>query len=413
MAVTLQHLRTTAASKLPDGLAAGQIAFNLANGWVCVGNGGNDILVKGTGVAAYSTSASIFGVAGVNIPARPAGKGYEIYQLSSGGSGIAMGTTPPPAPPVGTPFINTTDPSKPSLVVWNGGAWAAVGAPPYVLEITTTDYDNASPGSAFNFEAIILKILKSKVPAGTTQHYPVLGDMVLFTTESHDKAGTYIYDGTAWKKFVLPQPSASVGGAFAGNRGGVSLASDSDLQPTGTAGASTPDPHAVPTALQFKNLVGLVSALTTGAHILGTYDASTSTIASLTPDALANAATTNLNVGGHVSASVLTSLKEGDYLLVVKGGTLTALEPLFPASSQLQANDRLVFDGYKWHIVASGLVLSGGGGGSIHSSSDVSDTAVAVVIPANQKGLLVRDNSVADGLPGAYKLADVIDAGMF
>ena len=50
---------------------------------------------------------------------------------------------------------------------------------------------------------------------------------------------------------------------------------------------------------------------------------------------------------------------------------------------------------------------------SIHAASDVSDAAVAAVAPADEKGLLMRDGSVADGLAGAYKLVNVIDAGMF
>ena len=82
MALITQQLRTTTATKIPDGLEPGQIAFNLANGWMMVGVGGTDILVNGAAVASYGGPLTIFDVASVAVPAKPAAdKGYEIYRL--------------------------------------------------------------------------------------------------------------------------------------------------------------------------------------------------------------------------------------------------------------------------------------------------------------------------------------------
>ena len=82
VALITQQLRTTTATKIPDGLEPGQIAFNLANGWMMVGVGGTDILINGAAVAGYSGPLTIFGVNNVAVPAKPAaGKGYEIFRL--------------------------------------------------------------------------------------------------------------------------------------------------------------------------------------------------------------------------------------------------------------------------------------------------------------------------------------------
>jgi len=50
---------------------------------------------------------------------------------------------------------------------------------------------------------------------------------------------------------------------------------------------------------------------------------------------------------------------------------------------------------------------------SIHSATDVSDTTVVAVTAVNQKGLLVRDNTIADGVAAAYKLVNTLDLGTF
>jgi len=65
-------------------------------------------------------------------------------------------------------------------------------------------------------------------------------------------------------------------------------------------------------------------------------------------------------------------------------------------------------------IVFDGGGGSGGGGAfSIDSATDFGDDTVATVAPADQKGLMVRDASVAAGADGAWKLVSVIDAGMY
>jgi len=68
--IALQHLRTPVATKLPDGLKPGQIAFNLANKWLMVGCTGDDVLVHGKAVAAGA--ATIYGVTNVVVPAKVA-----------------------------------------------------------------------------------------------------------------------------------------------------------------------------------------------------------------------------------------------------------------------------------------------------------------------------------------------------
>ena len=94
---------------------------------------------------------------------------------------------------------------------------------------------------------------------------------------------------------------------------------------------------------------------------------------------------------------------------MVKGGTVTGDATSLNAA--LSANDHLVFDGAAWHIVSSGVVA--GSAASIHSSTDVSDGTVVKVTAANQKGVLVRDNSIADGVAAAYKLTDTLDLGTY
>ena len=71
-------------------LESGQIAFNLANNWMLVGNGGAEILVDGAPLGTYGGTLTVLGVAGVAVPAKPAaGKGYEIFKLV----GTPAGTT--------------------------------------------------------------------------------------------------------------------------------------------------------------------------------------------------------------------------------------------------------------------------------------------------------------------------------
>ena len=408
MAVTLQHLRTATATKIPAGLAPGQVAFNLANGWICVGNGGDDILVKGVAVAAYATNAAVLGVSAVAIPAKPTGKGYEIYQLAN--TGLATGSTRPASPAPGQVFVDTSVSGKPAMVVWNGSAWVPPINPPAVYALSDAEFTGASGAGvdAKALAALTAKVIGSK-GAGTA---PTLnsGDTLIIGGAGTD-AGTYIYNGTGWTKSGGSLPDATNRGAAGtgGTKGVVYLARDTDVKPDAAAGTA-PDALAVATGAQVKALATLVASLTTGSTLLGTYDASAGSGQIKTVTAAATAGTparAGFTAGGKIKGG--SNAVEGDYFLVIKAGTVTGDVPALNAA--LNANDHLVFDGAAWHIVASGVVAATPF--SIHAAADVSDAAVGTVAIADEKGLLMRDGSVADGLAGAYKLVDVIDAGVF
>jgi hypothetical protein len=102
-------------------------------------------------------------------------------------------------------------------------------------------------------------------------------------------------------------------------------------------------------------------------------------------------------------------MKEGDYFLVTKAGTVTGDAPNLNVA--LNANDHIVYDGAAWRVVSSGVV--GTSTNTVHSAGDVADGTVVQVTSANQKGVLVRDNSIADGVAAAYKLVNVLDLGTF
>ena len=102
-------------------------------------------------------------------------------------------------------------------------------------------------------------------------------------------------------------------------------------------------------------------------------------------------------------------MAEGDYFLVTKAGTVTG--DATGLNAALNANDHIVFDGATWRVVSSGVVA--GAANTVHSAGDVSDGTVAKVTAANQKGVLVRDNSIADGVANAYKLTDTLDLGTY
>jgi hypothetical protein len=410
MAVTLQHLRTSTATKIPDGLAAGQLAFNLANGWACIGNGGNDILVKGVAVAAYATTATIFGVPNVAVPAKPTGKGYEIYQLASGG--VSSGAARPTTPAVGTVFVDTAVSGKPAMLVWNGAAWVPPINPPAVYALSDAEYTAAAGGGvdAKALAALTAKVIGSKA-AGTA---PTLnsGDTLIIGGAGAD-AGTYIYNGTGWTKSGGSLPDATNRGTTgtAGTKGVVYLARDTDVQPAGVGTATPPDALAVATGAQVKALATLVAGMATGSTLLGRYDASVGNgqiAAGLTAAATAGTpARAGFIAGGKISAG--SNAKEGDYFLVIKGGTVTGDAPSLNAA--LNANDHLVYDGAAWHVVASGVVAATPF--SINDAADFDTDTVANVATADQKGLMMRDSSVGAGLDKAWKLVDVIDAGTF
>jgi len=207
----------------------------------------------------------------------------------------------------------------------------------------------------------------------------------------------------------LPDATNRGAAGTGGTKGVVYLARDTDVKPDAAAGTA-PDALAVATGAQVKALATLVASLTTGSTLLGTYDASAGSGQIKTVTAAAATGTparAGFTAGGKIKGG--SNAVEGDYFLVIKAGTVTG--DAAPLNAALNANDHLVFDGAAWHIVASGVVAATPF--SIHAAADVSDAAVAAVAPADEKGLLMRDGSVADGLAGAYKLVDVIDAGTF
>jgi hypothetical protein len=341
-------------------------------------------------------------------PAKPTGRGYEIHELDGGG--ISTGAVRPASPAVGQVFIDTSVSGKPAMVVWNGSGWVPPANPPAVFALSDAEYTAAAGAGvdAKALAALTAKVIGTK-PAGTAPTFAP-GDTLIVGGAGAD-AGTYVFSGTGWTKSGGNIPDATNRGATgsAGTKGGVYLARDTDVKPASASGTA-PDPLAVATAGQVKALATLVAAMATGSALLGTYDASVGGGQIKTVTATATAGTparAGFTVGGKLSAG--TNAVEGDYFLVVTDGTVTGDAPNI--NKAINANDHIVYDGATWHVVESGVVAATPF--TIHAASDVADAAVAVVTPANQKGLLVRDNSVADGLPGAYKLADVIDAGMF
>lgn len=401
MAVTLQHLRTTAATKIPTKLAPGQVGFNLANGWIFVGNGGDDILVDSVAVATYSTTATILGIGSVAIPAKPTGGGYEIYQLGGSG-GIDSGSTRPTSPKTGDVFVDTSVAGKPAVIVYNGSNWVPPLNPPKVFSLTGPEY-TAAAGSGVDAKSLAALTKKLKgAPTFSSGDSLIIGGTIA-------DAGTYIYNGSGWTKSGGSLPDATNRGSAgtAGTKGVVYLARDTDVKPAAVGGATSPDALAVATAAQVKALATLVAGLTTGSTLLGTYiGTGGGSIKSVT------AAASGGGRHGFVAAGKIkagTGVKEGDYFLVITPGTVTG--DATPLNHPLHANDHLVYDGAAWHIVASGVVASHAF--SINTAADFDTDAVAKVSSANQKGLMVRDGSVATGLDKAWKLVDTIDAGTF
>jgi hypothetical protein len=376
MTVVVQQLRTTSATALPASLEPGQLAVNLANGWLMMGDGSNGI--SASGLALTAGTATVFGIAGVVVPATPpAGKGYEIYELKN---------------PPGTVRIFSATGAQ--LDAANGGTGT--------LTVRTTAYLVASTTPPAD-EVRAARDLRS-------------GDTIVVSAGTVGSAGgSYVWDGSSWLMTGagLPDATARTGTGAAGTggtKGVVYLARDTDVVPAGQAGASSPDPLAVATAGQVKALATLVAGLTTGSTSLGTYDASVAggSIGSVTAAASSGTpARAGFTAGGKVSAG--SNMKEGDYFLVVKAGTVTG--DAANLNVALNANDHIVYDGATWHVVSSGVVAATAF--AVHSAADVSDAAIASVTSANQKGVLVRDNAIADGVTAAYKLVNTLDLGTF
>jgi hypothetical protein len=374
MTVVVQQLRTTSATALPKSLEPGQLAVNLANGWILMGDGSNGVSAAGVGLTAGANT--IFGIAGVVVPATPpAGKGYEIYELKN-----------PPA------TVRIFSGTGTQIDAANGGTGTMTQRTTAYLVAAT-----APPADQIR-SATDLRSGDTIVVSGGTTNSP---------------GGSYVWDGSSWLLTggALPDATAQLTGGTGGTKGVVYLARDTDVKPTGQAGATAPNSLAVATAAQVKALAELVAGLATGSTSLGTYDASAGggTIKSVTTAATAGTpARAGFTVGGKVNLG--TGMKEGDYFLVVKAGTVTG--DAANLNVALNANDHIVYDGATWHVVASGVVASSSS--SIHSATDVSDATVQTVTSGNQKGVLVRDNSVpADGTAAAYKLVNTLDLGTF
>ena len=365
MSLTVQQLRTTIATQVPTGLEPGQIALNLANGWFIVGDGGNGVSVAGAPVAAGA--ATVFGVSGVTIPAITAGKGYEIYELKN--------------PPASVRIFSAT-----------GAQLDGVGAGTLPARITNfLVAGSTGPAAQIKVAGDLRSGDTAIISAGTVT----------------SAAGSYVWDGSSWilTGAATPDATARTPAGTAGTKGVVYLARNTDVQAGGSAGATVPDGLAVATGAQVKALATLVASLQTGSTLLGTYDASSAggKIAS----ANTVAGRTAFTVGGKINVG--TGMQEGDYFLVTKPGTVTG--DAAPLNVALNANDHLVYDGSAWHVVASGVVATSSF--TVHAASDVSDTAVAAVASGSQKGVLVRDATVNDGLANAYKLVDKLDLGTF
>jgi hypothetical protein len=376
MTVVVQQLRTTSATALPTSLQPGQLALNLANGWIMMGDGSNGI--SAAGVALSAGANTIFGVGGVTVPAAPtAGQGYEIYELKNPPSTVRI-------------FSGTGA----QLDAANGGTGTlTVRTTAYLVASTTAPADQIkASGDLRSGDTIV-------VSGGTTG----------------SPGGSYVWDGSSWLLTggALPDATARTGtgaSGTGGTKGVVYLARDTDVKPAAQAGATAPDGLAVATAAQVKALATLVAGLATGSTSLGTYDASAGggKIASVTAAATGGTpARAGFAVNAKISAG--SNMVEGDYFLVTKGGTVTG--DAAPLNVALNANDHIVYDGAAWHVVSSGVVASAAN--TIHSAGDVSDSAVATVTATNQKGVLVRDNSIADGVAAAYKLVNTLDLGTF
>jgi hypothetical protein len=377
MTVVVQQLRTTAATALPAALEPGQLALNLANGWIMMGDGSNGISAAGAPLTAGT--ATVFGVAGVVVPAAPAaGKGYEIYELKN--------------PPASVRIFSGT-----------GAALDAANGGTGTMTVRTTAYLVASttpPANQIN-SATDLRSGDTIVVSGGTAGSP---------------GGSYVWDGSSWLLTggALPDATVRVGtgaSGTGGTKGVVYLARDTDVRPTAQAGATAPDALAVATASQVRALAELVAGLATGSTLLGTYDAGAAgggSIATVTAGA-SGGGRAGFAVAAKIAAG--SGMKEGDYFLVTKAGTVTGETPA-TLNVAMNANDHIVYDGATWHLVSSGVVAATGF--AVHSASDVSDTTVASVTSANQKGVLVRDSGVAaDGTTAAYKLVNVLDLGTF
>ena len=374
MAATIQMLRTSTPGAMPAGLDPGQVGFNLASGLMFVGVDGADILVNGVAVASYGGPLTIFDIA-CTVPAKPAAsKGYAVYRLND--------------PPAGATTAVYSGPDDQTQAAGGVGFSAKITAYLIASDPNVSSAADLNPGDTF-----------VATDAGNGPQVDV-------------QTGSYIYDGTNWIALgggSLPDASARTGvgaGGTGGTKGVVYLARDIDVAATGSAGAVAGDPLAVATAAQLKATNDTVASLMGGTALLGSYDASTSGIDTLGPEASV-AGRGGLAVAGKLSAG--TGLHEGDFFIVVTPGTIAGESAAINVAAD--AGDTLMYDGTDWVLINSGPTL---GGATLNALTDVAAATDNAVVAANQGALLVRDTSVAgEGLPGAWKRVNVLDLGTF
>lgn len=364
MPAVVQMLRTTSATALPASLVAGQIAVNLANGWLMVGDGGGDITVDGAALAYGGASvAPVLGINGVVVPAKPAaGGGYGIYDLN-------------------TPVIPTA----------------------HVLSITDNLVDGAA-GATTSAKVVAALIARGDITSGADL---TMGDTVIITAGAGSPfagidLGSYIWDGSVWalNGGTTPDASNTVAGA-------VTLALDTAVLPATDATATTPAATDVATAAQLKAANTVIGGLVGATALLGTYDASASQVDAVGPSASVGGRT-GIAAGAAIAAG--GGFKAGDKFVVSTSGTVAGTEPGGLGGSAMVVGDIIMYDGANWTLLSTGTVV---GGVTVHGATDVSDTNVATVAPGDVKGILVRDGTVADGLANAYKLVSVVDLGTF
>ena len=349
MALTIQQLRTTNSANLPTGLEPGQIAFNIPNRWMCVGNGTNGITANG--VALSAGNKTVLGVAGVTVPAAGAGKGYNIVQLDN---------------------VATTS----------------------VVSVSNTDVV-AETGTAL--QQIYSAAQKKTNPINSLKS----GDQIIVTDGANQ--GAYVSDGTKAVQLSsgVAKATTRAAGNTGGTLGGVYLANNTDVAETASPGQTAPDPSAVATAAQLKALTDRVGALTTGTANLGTYAAATG-VATVNTSGTAR----GYSAGNKVSAVGKTATA-GDFFLVTAAGTIAG-ETQTSLNVAVHAGDHLAFDGSVWHVVSLGSGISA----LLTGLGDVADKAIAKV-GNQKGVLIRDGGVAADGTAGAYKLADVIDLGSF
>jgi hypothetical protein len=349
MAITIQQLRTTNSANLPTALDPGQIAFNLPNRWMCVGNGSNGVTANGVAVSAGNKT--VMGVGGVTIPAVATGKGYNIVQLDN----------------------NSTT---------------------AVISVSNTDV-TAETGTPL--QQIYLAAQKKTVPANSLKS----GDQIIVTDGPNQ--GAYVSDGTKAVQLSSGIAKATVraAGNTGGTLGGVYLANDSDVAETASTGQTSPDPSAVATGAQLKALADRVGALTTGTSNLGTYAATTG-VATVNTTGTAR----GYAAGNKVSAAGKNPVA-GDFFLITTAGTIAG-ETQASLNVAVGAGDHLAFDGSVWHVVS----LGSGVAPLLTGLADVADKTV-VTVGNQKGVLIRDGGVATDGDPSAYKLANVIDLGTF